>query len=251
MKILGIDPAWTPKNPSGFALIEQIGDEWICRDIAPSFDSFCSSKMVSEKFKEKICGSPFDLEDILGKCGQVNCIVVDMPISPEEFLGRREADDAITKEFGNAWCATHTPTAAISKFGVDFVLKAKECGYIFNTNLIETYPHPAILSLIPDLEKRLPYKVEKRNRYWPKEKPEERRKKLYKNLQILRTALSSHITLPKDYNLSIDAPFTLLKSFEDTLDALVCAWVGIKFMNKQCRAFGDKLSAIWIPKKEY
>ena len=251
MRILGIDPAWTLKNPSGFALIEQNGDVWQTKDIAPSFSLFCSDQTIQERFSGKIYGGRFSLKEILEKSGPVDCIVVDMPISTKPFSGRREADNAIAKDYGNAWCATHTPTVAISKFGVEFVSEAEKYGYILNTNLVETYPHPAILSLIPELNKRLTYKVGKRKRYWPEATPDERRENLYKNLQILRTALSSHINLPKDYNLSIDAPFALLKSFEDTLDALVCAWVGIKFMNKQCRAFGDALSSIWIPKKEY
>ncbi|MBQ7208245.1 MAG: DUF429 domain-containing protein [Lentisphaeria bacterium] len=247
MRILGVDPAWTWEKPSGIALIEQEGNDWKLEDIAPSFDLFYSDKNIQERFQGKIVGGRFDLKKTLEKSGPVDCIVVDMPISAKPFFGRRKADNAITEEFGKAWCATHTPTAAISKFGVEFVLKAKECGYILNTNLIETYPHPAILSLIPELDKRLPYKVGKRKRYWPEATPEERRDNLYENLQRLRNALSSHIRLPEEYNLQKDASFTQLKRFEDTLDALVCAWVGIKFKNGLFRKFGDEFSYIMIP----
>ena len=173
-----------------------------------------------------------------------------MPISSKTFSGRRSADNAISDHFGKYWCSTHSPTKEISEISKHFLADAEENGYIFNTNIIETYPHPAILTLIPSLDKRLPYKVGKRNKYWPQEKPEKRRDNLYENLQKLRNALAEIILLPNDYNVEKESSFVKLKSFEDTLDALVCAWVGIKFMNQQCERFGDKFSSIWIPRKD-
>lgn len=38
-----------------------------------------------------------------------------------------------------------------------------------------------------------------------------------------------------------------LKAFEDCLDAVVCAWVGVQALKGRARPLGDADSAIWIP----
>ena len=35
--VLGIDAAWTAKNPSGVALVSRQGGQWMCRGLAPSY----------------------------------------------------------------------------------------------------------------------------------------------------------------------------------------------------------------------
>jgi predicted RNase H-like nuclease len=42
-------------------------------------------------------------------------------------------------------------------------------------------------------------------------------------------------------------PVTGLKRYEDSLDALVCAWVGAKYLEGEAVAYGDHTAAIWIP----
>jgi predicted RNase H-like nuclease len=41
--------------------------------------------------------------------------------------------------------------------------------------------------------------------------------------------------------------FNALKPIEDKIDALVCAWVGIKVPEGNAVAIGDEEAAIWIP----
>jgi predicted RNase H-like nuclease len=38
-----------------------------------------------------------------------------------------------------------------------------------------------------------------------------------------------------------------MKAFEDMLDAVVCAWIGVTVLEGRARAYGDERSAIWIP----
>ena len=38
-----------------------------------------------------------------------------------------------------------------------------------------------------------------------------------------------------------------LKSYEDALDALVCAWVGTEYLAGRATAYGDCDAAIWVP----
>ncbi len=40
--VLGIDAAWTEKEPSGVALLEGSPEGWRCVAVAPSYDSFLS-----------------------------------------------------------------------------------------------------------------------------------------------------------------------------------------------------------------
>ena len=38
-----------------------------------------------------------------------------------------------------------------------------------------------------------------------------------------------------------------LKAYEDMLDAIVCAWVGMCGLEGRAKPFGDPHSAIWVP----
>jgi len=52
------------------------------------------------------------------------------------------------------------------------------------------------------------------------------------------------VTLPTAGNcLLLD-----LKRYEDALDALVSAWVGVEYIEQRAVAFGDARAAIWCPK---
>lgn len=114
--------------------------------------------------------------------------------------------------------------------------------------LIEVYPHPALVELA-GAERRLPYKIGKARDYWPSLTPGERRANL--------VAMWSHIVgllgremdgvaeaLPLPPS---DAPLVAMKAYEDALDAVICAWVGITALEGRARPYGDAVSAIWIP----
>ena len=44
------------------------------------------------------------------------------------------------------------------------------------------------------------------------------------------------------------ATLAALKRYEDALDALICAWVGVEFLEGTVSAFGDGSSTIWVPR---
>jgi predicted RNase H-like nuclease len=116
--------------------------------------------------------------------------------------------------------------------------------------LIEVYPHPAIVQLLR-LKKRLPYKVARSGRYWRSETPRPgiavRIDRLLAAFNALRIALDQHIDR---IELPVLAPVRLsrLKPLEDALDALVCCWVGIEFLEGRTEAYGDSTAAIWVPR---
>ena len=52
------------------------------------------------------------------------------------------------------------------------------------------------------------------------------------------------LVLPSAEDLS---SFSHLKRYEDTIDALICAWVGMKYLDGKAHAYGDETAAIWVP----
>lgn len=112
--------------------------------------------------------------------------------------------------------------------------------------MLESYPHPAVIELLTGTF-RFPYKVARMKRYWPALTASERRVRLVATWEVILQALAKRID---DVNL---VPPTVgglaaLKGFEDALDALVSAWVGIRYLDGAAIAFGDNTSAIWVPK---
>lgn len=260
--ILAIDPAWSTNNPSGVALIKKIKKQWTCLALAPSYQEFYD---YSENTPWN-CHPPGSIpcvQMLLNKARElaqeeVDIVVIDMPLSTLPITGRRNADSIISRSFGGNGCAAHSPNALRpGTLGANIRHGLNQHGYRLSTTLdngqqpargivIETYPHPVLLDLL-SVNYRFPYKVGNRNRYWPDLTPPERINNLIQNFNIIRNALSATIAnipqFPWQENTSIRA----MKSYEDALDALVCAWVGIVYLDGNASCRGDENSAIWVP----
>lgn len=112
--------------------------------------------------------------------------------------------------------------------------------------LLEVYPHTALLSLLAR-EIRVPYKVGKLNRYWRNETPGMRRELLFQELGAIEAGLTSVLgPLPIERPLP-SAKVKTLKAFEDALDAMISAWVGLLYLERRAVALGDSHAAIWCP----
>lgn len=113
---------------------------------------------------------------------------------------------------------------------------------------MEVYPHLALLGLAGQ-ERRLPYKVSKTKAYWPGQSPPTRKRCLVKQWRRIRCLLRrsiAGIALPLPIRPE-ELSFAKLKRFEDALDALVCAWNAIQFLEGATVALGENGSAIWVP----
>ena len=117
--------------------------------------------------------------------------------------------------------------------------------------LLEVYPHPALVELM-GAGKRLPYKQSKARNYWPTATPADRRIRLFEIWRLIVTCLdreiegvSEQLELPQP-----NATTWQLKAFEDMLDAVICAWVGICVSEGAAVPFCDDNSAIWIPSSD-
>jgi predicted RNase H-like nuclease len=116
--VLGIDAAWTEKEPSGVALIENSQEGWQCVAITPSYDSFLAlAEGTPVDWTTKTRGALPDVgrlvaaaETLLGG-RKLTVVTVDMPLSTEPITERREADAAISRAYGGKGAAVHSPSS--------------------------------------------------------------------------------------------------------------------------------------------
>ena len=114
--------------------------------------------------------------------------------------------------------------------------------------LLEVYPHPALVTLLTRTY-RVPYKVGKTRSYWPALSLDERIDMLLVEFSAIHDALDN-VLGPVGIQIPTAAgklTLSALKRYEDALDALVCAWVGIRYMQGQAIGHGDETAAIWCP----
>lgn len=255
--VLGVDAAWTSKNPSGVALAVESPEGWRLLAVASSYQDFISLAGLNLKRPDRYLPSAQDLlasaRALSGT--DVSLVAIDMPLSLKPIEGRRASDDAVSRQYSSRWCGTHTPSA-IRPGPISDTLRGEfdGCGYPLQTTelsipgVIEVYPHPALLEL-SKASHRLPYKAGKTGTYWPEITPLDRRVQLYQQWSNIVALLDVELSgvaaaLP---GLPMNARGADVKAYEDALDAVVCAWVAICALQGRASPFGDKDSAIWIP----
>jgi predicted RNase H-like nuclease len=261
--VLGIDAAWTAHNPSGVALVEETTRRWRLAAVAPSYARFHALGGPQIDAVQLRQARP-DLPALLDACHRLtgrapDLIAVDMPLSRLPIVGRRESDRQVSRAYGARKCATHSPSALRPGKISDHLREAcEQNGYRLWTGaepppprmrcLIEIYPHPALVELTGAPE-RLKYKAGKIGNYWSDLSPTGRKVRLFGVWRSIVTALETEITgaeamLPKFAQSDRGAAF---KAFEDAMDAIICAWVGVQVLEGRAKAYGDLDSAIWIP----
>jgi predicted RNase H-like nuclease len=259
--VFGIDAAWTESNASGYALVEKRAGGWRLRAAAPNLQRFAEACGLNGGEGK---GADFALrcaERALGRLPDL--VAVDMPLSRKRIEGRRKSDEAISRRFGAAKCATHSPSKnRPGDVSTKLRMACEARGYVLVTSppvsaarsIAEVYPHPALLRLMKANE-RLCYKVGKTTTYWREEKSPERRLSLLKEtLRSIAGALDAVIAgtgqeLDRQFDLESAKAFSALKPLEDTIDAIISAWVGTTILENAAEPFGDDESAIWVPKE--
>ncbi|MBA8853802.1 putative RNase H-like nuclease [Ochrobactrum intermedium] len=258
--VIGIDAAWTLRQPSGVALAVLIGNEWQLRAVAPSYQRFQALADECLVCEPKPLGRTPDVSALLqaGRklaAAPIDIVAIDMPLSNSPIVGRRRSDDAVSRAYGSRKCSTHSPSDVRPGVISDTLrTQAEGEGYalatetIFPRALIEVYPHPALVELACAAE-RLPYKAQKARKYWPSINAQQRRENLllqwYEIVSLLEAKISGvGRMLPP---IEPKASAVELKAFEDMLDAIVCCWVAICALQGRAIPFGDDTSAIWIP----
>ena len=240
--VLGIDAAWTKKNPSGIAIAVKRDDGWQLMGLYPSYHDFLgqpelkgqmpsASALLSKA--EAIANAPMQL------------VSVDMPLSRQPIVKRRESDNAVSRKYGGRGAGTHSPSAERpGKISDELREEFQSCGYPLITRaielpgLIEVYPHPALIELT-SASYRLEYKVGKT--------------KIAKLIEVwdhIIDHLEAEISSVRKFlpEVCTSSEKKELKAFEDMLDAIVCAWVAIEALEGRALPFGDEDSSIWTPR---
>lgn len=257
--VLGIDAAWTEKEPSGVALIADDGDGWRLVEVAASYRAFLAADdsaapIVRHRGSIPDAGAIAEAASVKASA-PVDLVAIDMPLSIIPIVGRRASDNTISVAYGARHASTHTPSAARPgrlsdelRIGFDAIGYPLAVSAIHGPALIEVYPHPALIELA-SAERRLPYKQSKVAKYWPDAVPGMRRQRLREVwVEIIRhldkeiSGVSAALILPL-----AEARGYELKAFEDMLDAVVCAWVGACVLDGKAKPYGDSESAIWVP----
>jgi len=253
---LGIDAAWTATQPSGVALAVETAKGWRLAAVESSYARFYGCSAASPAKAE----AP-DPAALLDACRRIagrapDLVALDMPLALTPIVGRRVSDLAISRAYGAAKAATHSPSALrpgklADRLREDF---ARE-GFALCTGdglqtpgIMEVYPHAALLALSGD-RTRLTYKAGKTTTYWPDALRPERLVRLGEVWRRIVALLEMRIA-GVAYALPAPPPDTrgrALKDYEDRLDAVVCAWVAIAALDGRARAYGDADSAIWVP----
>lgn len=263
--VLGIDAAWTESGSSGIALLKEYRGGWRCVAVEQSYAAFISRAGLAPQRLEgplpNTLPNPAALlwaAKRLLEGANVEVVAVDIPIATVPILGRRVADNKISAAFGANWCGTHSPSrkrpgcvgTRISKgFGqLRYHLATAETRAGGTSKLIEVFPHVALLRLL-GVTSRVPYKVGKSRKYWPKASLQTRKRLLLNQLaKVLKTLRREVRDIALRLPPSSEVEFlSSLKPFEDSIDAIVCAWVGVKYLGKKARAYGGHNAAIWVP----
>lgn len=256
--VLGIDAAWTEREPSGVALIMDDGSGWRLGQVCASYEEFLLAPDSDPITRHR--GSVPNPGQLLraaeSKAGSAPDIVaIDMPLSKTPITSRRVADNMISSIYGSRGGGTHTPSAIRpGKISDDLRAGFDAADYPLavtmptGRNLIEVYPHPALIELAVS-EQRLPYKHSKIGKYWRHEAPAVRRRMLLEVwgqiLDLIEVRIGgTRAALPLP---ALDSRGYQMKAFEDQLDAVICAWVGACAIDGQATAYGDGDATIWVP----
>ena len=255
--ILGIDAAWTSHHPSGVELIRRVKSaKWELARVSSSYEEFLGlpNLLANETGRSKVPVKA--LLETAKRCAgtDVKLIVADIPLATKPIVGRRYADDEISRLFGGKGCSAHSPSPIRpGRVSEEIRDGFQRCGFPLATNLgnlsdhalIETYPHPALLSLMK-VSYRVRYKIGNSKRYWPHFDREKRLENIIENLEAVRAKLT--VIDGIDFKVPKDAQgFSSLKPVEDKIDALVCAWVGIQVLEGRAMAIGNDEACIWLP----
>ncbi len=259
--VIGIDAAWTARQPSGVALCVERRHRWDCCTLAPSYSDFagCADGKPVEWSRASVAGGKPDPARILHAArrlvpdASIEAVAVDIPLARSPIVGRRDCDQAISREYGARHCSTHSPsrerpgvisTAIGDGFAASGFRLATSATAV-RPAILEVYPHTALLALVGARE-RVKYKVSKSRRYWPGDPPVTRRERLVTQWDAILDHLRRHMSLDLDLPRSFST-FAAMKRYEDAIDAAVCAWVAIEFLEGRAQPFGNADAAIWCP----
>jgi predicted RNase H-like nuclease len=235
MIFLGLDLAWSPRNPSGAAVIA--GDE-----------------LGGELVETALLGADAEIVDYVARhAGAAPAIVaVDAPLWVPNQTGRRLAEAEIGRAFGRYQAGAHPANRQRLAFGgvvrgEALVEALGKLGFRHQTTLaartptrqvIEVFPHPATIALF-GLERTLKYKARPNRELATRLQAWQRYQAHLRELAAADPPLRGQAALlERDVSLLRGRR---LKDYEDQVDALLCAYIALyafRWGDERCRCFG-------------
>ena len=101
--LLGIDAAWTDKNPSGIAVATEEPEGWRLKGAFPSVEHFVA-EAHQKPAPEKPYGGAGQAHDLLeatrALAGRLpDLVAIDMPMALQPITTRRTSDDALSRAY--------------------------------------------------------------------------------------------------------------------------------------------------------
>ena len=246
MRFIGLDLAWGAKNPSAAVTLE-----W--NAATQSLMPISVAEMLTDD--DSICGY------IRGNDADGGGLIVgvDAPLDVPNETGERPVESILRRCFGKYQAGAHPANRSLYKgdirgerlarrFHSEYTLLSR---YDFarhdpNTrNVIEVFPHPAMVVLF-GLDKTLKYKLKKGRDTASRMAEFARFSEGLRSLQNAEPTLETPEWLhsPDWFRTNPIVTQSALKRIEDTMDALVCAYVAAYFWywgeGEKCMVIGDK-----------
>ena len=230
MRFVGIDLAWSPRNPSGGAVLSASG-----RVLAAT----------------SALGDDFEVLDFVSQAvprHSHGLVAIDAPLAVPNETGARPCDKQVASVFGRYHAATYPANRTnLSRYGG---LRAEEIrqrlqvlGFRhdpaiarldYSRRVIEVFPHPAMVSLF-QLNRTLKYKARTARSY---ELRWHELGQLRDHLVSLRESVPPLHLPPELAMLPIKGlRGRRMKGLEDLLDALVCAYIALHAWHQGPRGY--------------
>lgn len=235
MTFIGLDLAWSPRNPTGAAVIVGDARGGTLADVALLRDD---GEIVA--YVERHAGTGPAL------------VAIDAPLWVPNETGRRPAEAAIAQAFRRYEAGAHPANRRRLCFngvvrGEELVRAFEARGFVHQPavtagvpvrQVVEVFPHPAMVALF-GLERTLKYKA-RPNRTREQQLREWRRYRGYlRNLVAADPPLRGHEALLAQEVADLRGRH--LKDYEDRVDALFCAYIALyafRWGEQRCRVFG-------------
>ncbi len=232
---IGIDLAWSPRNPTGIAAIRGTPQQAHLREAA--------IVQTMDEIVAFVVQHTADLPAV---------VAVDAPLRVPNEQGRRAAEAALGRVFARYQAGPHPANRA--RLAIDGVVRGEElvqrlAAHGFHESdgkevqavqrpVVEVYPHAAMIALF-GLPRTLKYK------YKPQYSTDFRLAEWHRYQQHMRELATADPAL-HGHSALLAQEVGLLrgrqrKHYEDQVDALLCAYIGLYLLRwgqARCRTFG-------------
>ncbi len=222
-QFVGLDLAWSPKNPTGACALDADG------------------RIVDER----MLGSDAEIvEWVSALVGGAAVVAIDAPLHVPNRTGRRPCETNMHRVYGGRNAGPHSSNRDRLE-GLHGYIRGEALAHALSEHgfgdpwadseriLLEVYPHPALIEAF-GLEERLKYK---------KGRVQERRHGLRQLAKLLTLLETANPPLVGDVvDITVEDRGKALKQIEDRLDARICAWIASVWFRRpdRMRVFGDR-----------